>query len=77
MRIFSLCCVRDENDVIRETLESALEWSDKIFIVDDGSVDGTWDTLQDLARQQPKLAIVHREQRGYSENCSAARCLKP
>ena len=67
MKIFSLCCVRDENDIIRETLESALEWSDKIFIFDNGSVDRTWETLKDLAGQRNALILVGHEQREYSD----------
>ena len=67
MKIFSLCCVRDENDIVRETLESALEWSDKIFIFDNGSVDGTWQTLKTLAKQRSRLILVGHEQREYSD----------
>lgn len=44
MKIFSICCVRGENDIVGETLKAALDWSDQIFVFDNGSTDGTWET---------------------------------
>jgi hypothetical protein len=67
VKIYSICCVRDENDIIRETLDCALEWSELIFVFDNGSIDGTWDTLQELARANAKVQIVGRDNRAFSE----------
>ena len=67
MKIFSICCVRDENDVIRETLEAALGWSEKIFVFDNGSVDGTWETVTDIARQNSKVEIVGHDDRIFTD----------
>jgi hypothetical protein len=67
MKIFSICCVRDENDIVRETLEAALGWNDRIFVFDNGSVDGTWETVQDIARKNTKIEIVGRDDRTFTD----------
>src|SRR5262245_50706558 len=67
MRIFSICCVRDENDIVGETLKAALEWSDRIFVFDNGSVDGTWETLQSLANRYPKIELVGHDDRTFTD----------
>lgn len=48
MRIFGLMLVKNEIDVIEYTLNQARKWADKIFILDNGSTDGTWELLQEL-----------------------------
>lgn len=67
MRIFSICCVRDENDIVRDALEAALGWSDRIFLFDNGSVDGTWETVQDIVRKTSKIEIVGRDNRTFTD----------
>ena len=67
MKIFSICCVRDENDIIEETLAAALTWNDKIFVFDNGSVDGTWETIQALARHNSKIEIVGHDSRTFTD----------
>lgn len=67
MKIFSICCVRDENDIIGETLEAALTWSDRIFVFDNGSTDGTWETVQDIARNTSKIEIVGHDDRKFTD----------
>jgi hypothetical protein len=67
MGIFSICCVRDENDVVAEALDAALGWSDRIFIFDNGSVDGTWETVQAMARKTSKIEIVGHDDRPFTD----------
>jgi hypothetical protein len=67
MRIFSICCVRDENDIIGETLDNALSWSDKIFVFDNGSTDGTWETIQQLSRKNRQIVLVGRDDRQFAD----------
>jgi len=67
MKIFSICCVRDENDIVGETLEAALSWSDRIFVFDNASVDGTWGTVQDIARKNSKIEIVGHDNRTFTD----------
>ena len=67
MKIFSICCVRDENDIVEETLKAALGWSDRIFVFDNGSVDGTWETLQDLANCDPIIELGGPDDRTFTD----------
>lgn len=55
MRIYSLCLVKDEADIIEYTLSRAAEWSHRIFVMDNGSTDGTWELVQRLARRLPGI----------------------
>ena len=48
-RIFSICLVKNEADVIGHCLAEAATWSDRIFVFDNGSTDGTWDIVRRLA----------------------------
>jgi len=67
VRIFSICCVRDEHDVVIETLTSAAAWSERIFVLDNGSTDGTWERLQELASRTQKVVLLPREFGPFSE----------
>jgi glycosyltransferase involved in cell wall biosynthesis len=41
----------------------------EVVVIDDGSVDGTWETLQELAGRYPFLhAVKHRAGRGIAES---------
>lgn len=52
MRIFGIMLIKDEADVIRYTIEDAFRWVDRIYVLDNGSSDGTWEIVQDLACDQ-------------------------
>ena len=67
MKIFSICCVRDENDIVGETLEAALSWSDRIFVFDNASADGTWETVQEIARKSSRIEIVGHDDRTFTD----------
>jgi len=54
-KIYSLLVVKNENDVIRASLIDACRWSDKIIVLDNGSTDGTWETVQSLSRTYPQI----------------------
>ena len=67
MKIFSICCVRDENDIVGETLEDALSWSDRIFVFDNASADGTWETVLEIARKNSRIEIVGHDDRTFTD----------
>lgn len=54
-KIYSLLLVKNEVDVIAASLKDACRWSDKIIVIDNGSTDGTWQLIQDLAKQYPQI----------------------
>lgn len=51
MKIFAILLVKDEADIIGTVLESASEWADGIFILDNGSTDGTWELVQSMKNE--------------------------
>ena len=60
MKIHALCIVKNEGDVLQEALISALHWCDHIYVFDNGSNDGTWELVKELAKQH--LQIVPYKQ---------------
>ncbi len=54
-KIYSLLLVKNEADIIRESLLAATEWSDKVIVIDNGSTDGTWEIVNKLATNQPTI----------------------
>ncbi len=67
MRILSICIVRDEADIIAETLRSAARWSDRIYVLDNGSTDGTWEILQQVALEVPGVRLLGRQEGPFRE----------
>jgi glycosyltransferase involved in cell wall biosynthesis len=62
MQIHGLCLVKNEADVLQEALMSALHWCDHIYVFDNGSNDGTWELVNELAKQH--MQIVPYKQDG-------------
>lgn len=52
MNIFAIMLVKDEADVVKSVLKAAETWADKIFILDNGSSDGTWEIVQSLKNEK-------------------------
>jgi glycosyltransferase involved in cell wall biosynthesis len=55
MKIYSISVVKNEEDVISLSLIKAMEWSDKIFVLDNGSTDETWSIVKSLSEKYPKI----------------------
>lgn len=51
MKIYGICVVKNEEDIIRECLEHASAFCAKIFVYDTGSNDKTWNIVKDLSRR--------------------------
>ena len=52
MKIFAIMLVKDEADIVASVLRAAETWADKIFVLDNGSTDGTWEIIQSLANEK-------------------------
>jgi hypothetical protein len=49
MKIYAISLVKNEVDIIEANLNAAKKWADKIYILDNGSSDGTWEIVQSMA----------------------------
>jgi glycosyltransferase involved in cell wall biosynthesis len=61
MRIHCICLVRDEADILAHTLEAALPWAHAIYVLDNGSTDGSREILQEYARRSPRVKLLGPE----------------
>jgi len=67
MKLYAICLVKNEDDVIGQTLTYATRHCDKIFVIDNGSTDRTWDIAQELAGQYPQIVPFEQTTLPYSD----------
>jgi hypothetical protein len=60
VHIDAICLVKNEDDVIAQSLMFATQYCDRIYVIDNGSTDDTWTIVNDLSRRNG--AIVPFEQ---------------
>jgi glycosyltransferase involved in cell wall biosynthesis len=61
MRFHALLPVRDEGDIIGQSLRHLLTWADSVFVFDTGSCDDTWDVVQTFAAADSRVKPVSRK----------------
>jgi len=70
-RIFGLCLVKDEEDIIAQSLQSAAKWCTAIFVYDNGSEDKTWSIISELSRCIPNIIPFRQDSAPYSNSLRA------
>src|SRR5690606_33747671 len=68
MRIHGLMLVRDEADIIGETIAAAARWCDAIYVFDNGSQDGTWEQILDLAERNERVIPFKQDPKPFSQS---------
>jgi glycosyltransferase involved in cell wall biosynthesis len=68
MKFHCLLPVRDEADIIGQCLEQLLTWADKILIFDTGSIDNTWEIVQEYASKNKKIIALKKDHVYFSES---------
>jgi glycosyltransferase involved in cell wall biosynthesis len=71
MKIHALCLVKNEADILQETLISALHWCDHIYVFDNGSNDGSWELVEALAKQHLQIVPYKRDDVLYTNGLRA------
>ena len=66
-KLYGICQVKNEDDIIAQTLTYALRHCTKIFVIDNGSTDETWNIVQSLSEQYPQIVPLLRTYERYSE----------
>ena len=66
-QFIALLPVRDEADIIGESLSSLLGWADAIYVFDTGSVDETWEIVQAFAAKDARVCAMRKEPVYFSE----------
>jgi glycosyltransferase involved in cell wall biosynthesis len=61
MEIHALCILKNEADVLQESLIAAVHWCDHIYVFDNGSDDGSWELVQKLAQQHRQIIAYKQD----------------
>jgi glycosyltransferase involved in cell wall biosynthesis len=60
MKFHALLVVRDEADIIEQSLRHLVSWADAVYVFDTGSCDKTWDLIQQFAASHRNVqALAH------------------
>lgn len=71
MKIHSICLAKNEADIIAQTLTAATEWSDYIYVVDNGSDDDTWKIVLNLAERYSQIVAYKQDKRTFFDGMRA------
>ena len=66
MKIHSICVVKNEADVVAQSLAAAAVWSDHVYVLDNGSTDGTWEEVHAVAERHPEVLPWKQDPRPFS-----------
>lgn len=68
MRFHGLMLVRDEDDIIGETIQKALSWIDSIWVLDTGSTDETYTILEELSASDTRIRLLGRHELTFNQS---------
>lgn len=71
MKIFGICLIKNEADIIAYSLNEHSKWADYIFVYDNGSTDNTWQIVNDLAKTNPKIVPFKSEAKPFRDGLRA------
>lgn len=57
VKTYAICLIKNEADVIADCLRHAMQFCDRIFILDNGSTDGTWEIVNSLASIHEQIVV--------------------
>ncbi|TVS08084.1 MAG: glycosyltransferase [Phycisphaerales bacterium] len=72
VRFHAIMLVRDEADVLSEAIKGVLGWADSLWVLDNGSIDGSWEIVQEAAGSDPRVRAWGRVNAVFSDALRAA-----
>src|SRR3989442_6343109 len=70
-KLYGICQVKNEDDIIAQTLTYALRHCTKIFAIDNGSTDESWNIVQSLSEQYPQIVPLVQTYEQFSNELRA------
>jgi glycosyltransferase involved in cell wall biosynthesis len=58
MKLNAICIIKNEADIILETLDIDLRFCDTIYVFDNGSTDGSWEMILGKAQDDERIIIA-------------------
>jgi Glycosyl transferase family 2 len=68
MLFHGMSLVKNESDVIEQSLVAAATWADFIYVYDNASDDGTWEIVCDLAATHPQIVPYKQDATPYRQS---------
>lgn len=68
MAIHAICLIKNEADIIAQTLAAASEWADRIYVLDNGSEDGTWELVNEAARTNSTVVPYRQDPSAFCDS---------
>lgn len=67
MKIHGMLLVKNEADILDWSLADVSQHLDYIYVLDNGSDDGTWELVQAIARTNAKVVVLGRDPAPFSD----------
>jgi len=68
MKIYAICLVKNEVDVIRQSLVHASKYCERMYVLDNGSSDGTWEAVVSLSAENERVVPFGRTPVPFDNN---------
>jgi len=70
-KLCGICLVKNEDDIIEQTLSHAARYCDRIFVLDNGSTDETWSIVQRVAQRDQAIVPFRQMLAPFAESLRA------
>lgn len=71
MKLYAICLVKNEDDIIGQTLMFATRYCERIFVIDNGSTDATWAIVNKLAETNKTIVPFLQTSEPYRDGLRA------
>jgi len=68
MKVTAICLVKNEADIIAQSLSHAAKFCDKIYVLDNGSTDGTWEYVRKLSDSVRNVVPFRQDPAPFDNN---------